>query len=59
MCEMFHKLPLHVKGSKTKGRSFVLNGRRQGFVRLKPDSGETLLPKSTLAPMLGNRPKRE
>jgi len=59
MCEMFHKLPLHVKGSKTKGRSFVLNGHRLGFLRLKRSSGENLLPKPTLAPMLGNRPKRE
>jgi hypothetical protein len=53
MCEMFHKLPLQVKDSKTKGRSFVLNGRPQGFVRLKPGFGRELVAQTNARPYVG------
>ena len=60
MCEMFHKLPLHGERLENKKvRSFVLNGRQQGFVRLKRGLGREHVAQTNPRPYVGPRPKRE
>jgi hypothetical protein len=59
MCEMFHKLPLHSERLKNKRAVFRVERTPAAVCAVKRGSGENLLPKPSVAPMLGNRPKRE